>query len=351
MKKGYIYHRDAKVEAKAGSSDVFPCVISSDAPVPRDGFLEVLSHAPDSVDMSRAPLPLIESHDSRKLNIGVVSDLKLVAGKLRGMLRLGSSARAQELRQDIQDGIVGALSVGYRWIKWSDKNDTVTVSRWQPLEVSLVAVPADINAGIFRNLNLNMEQQMEQDDFEETTHSSRGQRKRDNRESSSHQLGAEAERSRIREPEGLGKMHKVPEHMIRQWVDDGVSTEGARAVALEIILARGQQSQSLYRDDGRGSFDDLYGGGQDYGFQRNDTQDFSIRKALLASTGKDWKAAGLERSMSDAIAKKVASSYPSLCQCPAHLTLPVQLLLGVILSVRICWLVRLSKSCATNLSV
>ena len=304
----HIYHREAQVEKQAGSSDVFPCVISSNAPVDRGDFLEVLSHAPDSVDMSRAPLPLIESHDSGKLNIGVIEDLKLVGGKLRGLLRLGKSARAQEIKSDIQEGIVGALSVGYRWIKWSDKNDTVTVTRWQPLEVSLVAVPADINAGIFRNLNLNMEQQMELDDIEETT-LSRSQRKREGREFMSHQAGAEAERSRIRELEGLAKMHKIPEHMVRQWVDSGVSTEGARAVALEIILARGQQSQSLYRDDARGSFDDMYGGGgQDYGFGKRDMQDFSICRAVAACISKDFKDAGLERSMSNTIAQKLGRS-------------------------------------------
>lgn len=298
----HIYHREAQVERQAGSLDAFPCVISSNAPVDRGDFLEVLSHAPDSVDMSRAPLPLIESHDSGKLNIGVIEDLKLVGGKLRGMLRLGKSARAQEIKSDIQDGIVGALSIGYRWIKWSDKNDTVTVTRWQPLEVSLVACPADINAGIFRNLNLNMEKQMELDDIEETT-LSRSQRKREGRESTSQQMGAEGERNRIREITFMCEHNKVSPNMIKDLIADGSTVETARRMVIEVISAR--QYMPTNRD-GMGSFDDLYGGGgQDYGFGRNDTQQFSICKALVACTGKDWRNAGLERSMSEAIAKKI----------------------------------------------
>ena len=297
----HIYHREAQVEKQAGSSDVFPCVISSNAPVDRGDFLEVLSHAPDSVDMSRAPLPLIESHDSGKLNIGVIEDLKLVGGKLRGLLRLGKSARAQEIKSDIQEGIVGALSVGYRWIKWSDKNDTVTVTRWQPLEVSLVAVPADINAGIFRNLNLNMEQQMELDDIEETT-LSRSQRKRDNRELSSHQAGAEAERDRIRGITWLCESQKVDSNMAKELINNGSNVETARRMVMEVISAR---KYIPVNQDGMGSFDDMYGGGgQDHGFGRKDMQDFSICRAMLASASGDWSKAGLERSMSKTIANR-----------------------------------------------
>jgi HK97 family phage major capsid protein/HK97 family phage prohead protease len=303
----HIYRREAQVERQAGSSDVFPCVISSNAPVSRGDFMEVLSHAPDSVDMSRAPLPLIESHDSGKLNIGVIEDLKLVGGKLRGMLRLGKSARAQEIKSDIQEGIVGALSVGYRWIKWSDKNDTVTVTRWQPLEVSLVAIPADINAGIFRNLNLNMEQQMELDDIMEETALSRGQRRAQRNESSSHQLGAEAERGRIRELEGLGKIHRISEDLVRRWVDSGVSTEGAREAALEIILARGAQP-SNHDFSGGSPYEYAGSGSQDYGFGRQEMQNFSICRAVAACISKDFKDAGLERSMSSAIAQKLGRS-------------------------------------------
>ncbi|SHM19948.1 phage prohead protease, HK97 family/phage major capsid protein, HK97 family,TIGR01554 [Nitrosospira sp. Nsp11] len=294
----HTYHRAAQVEKQDGSSDVFPCTISSNAPVSRGDFVEVLSHDPGAVDLSRAPLPLIESHDSGKLNIGLVEDLTLVGGKLRGMLRLGKSARAQEIKQDIQDGIVGALSVGYRWVKWVDKNDTVTVTRWQPLEVSLVAVPADINAGIFRNLNMEYQMQIEENDEQDL---SRGQRRAQRHGLENQQAAAEAERGRIRAIEEMCKTHKVDANVARELIDSGSNTEIARRTVLEIISARRYTPVT-----GPDSYGNNYeGSGQDYGFGRADMQDFSICRALVASAGKDWRKAGLERSMSDAISQRV----------------------------------------------
>ena len=141
---------------------------------------------------------------------------------------------------------------------------------------------------------------MEDDIMEETT-LSRGQRRAQRNESSSHQLGAEAERGRIRDLETLGKMHRVSEDLVRRWVDSGVSTEGAREAALEIILARGAQPSN--RDYSGGSPYD-HAGGQDYGFSNNDKQGFSICRAVLASASGDWSKAGLERSMSKTIAQR-----------------------------------------------
>ena len=129
-----------------------PAVISSEYPVPRGDFNEVLSHAPSAVDLSRAPLPLIESHDTQRLNIGLVEALRLDGPKLRGTLRLGRSERANEVLRDIQDGVVRNLSVGYIIHDYQQQGDTVLVTRWEPYETSLVSTPADPTAGINRNL-------------------------------------------------------------------------------------------------------------------------------------------------------------------------------------------------------
>ena len=64
-----------------------PAVISSTYPVPRNGYNEVLLHGRENVDLSRAPLPLIESHDGARLNVGIVENLRLAGDKLRFKLR------------------------------------------------------------------------------------------------------------------------------------------------------------------------------------------------------------------------------------------------------------------------
>lgn len=109
--------------ANADSMTV-PAVLSTEYPAQRKGFIEVLSHKPGAVDTSRFPLPVIESHDGSKVNIGIVEHPQLVEGKLRGLVRFGNSARAKELFSDIQAGIVKNLSIGYEWLEYQEQGDT-----------------------------------------------------------------------------------------------------------------------------------------------------------------------------------------------------------------------------------
>lgn len=129
-----------------------PVVISSEHPVDRGEYLEILSHADGDVDLSRAPLPMIEQHDSNALNIGIVEDLRLDGGKLRGVARFGRTARALEVFQAVVDGIVRSVSVGYRLLDTGQPAGPHTLRfKWAPHEVSAVSVPADPRAGFFRS--------------------------------------------------------------------------------------------------------------------------------------------------------------------------------------------------------
>ena len=124
--------------------------LSTTYPVRRYDGEEVLSHDPDAIDLSRAPLPLINSHDARSLPVGIVESLQVVGGKLRGLLRISKSQ--DRIWGDIQDGILRNLSIGY-FIK--EKKRTAKgylVTKWQPYECSLVAAGADPAAGIGRSI-------------------------------------------------------------------------------------------------------------------------------------------------------------------------------------------------------
>lgn len=130
--------------------------VSSEYPVHRSfafgDYDEILSHAANAVDLSRAPLPVIESHDSSRLNIGLIENLRIVGKRLKGVLRLGESARANEVWNDIKAGIVRSLSVGYQIQGYEIRGETLFVTRWQPYEISLVAVAADPTIGINRSM-------------------------------------------------------------------------------------------------------------------------------------------------------------------------------------------------------
>lgn len=140
---------------------VVSAVLSTEFPVERrDGgmvYQEILSHSPGAVDLSRAPLPLIESHDTRQVNIGLIENLRLDGRKLRGTVRLGDSARAAELWRDIAAGIVRNLSVGYQILDFEIDGERLLATKWMPVEASIVSVPADPQTGLNRNFPMNAE--------------------------------------------------------------------------------------------------------------------------------------------------------------------------------------------------
>lgn len=129
---------------------------SSDVELERwPGFVEKLSHEKDAVDMSRmdAGAPLLFNHDW-DTPIGVIESARIENGKGRATVRFGNSARAKEVFEDVRDGILKGVSVGYRISDFrEEKRDgktIVTATRWQPYEASIVSVPADITVGVGR---------------------------------------------------------------------------------------------------------------------------------------------------------------------------------------------------------
>lgn len=152
-----LHIRKAKFGSPDLSSRAVPLVLTTDAPVERSGYIEVLDIT--QADLSRGDLPLIESHDASTVNVGVVREIRIDGNKLRGTAYLGQSARADELLADIQSGIVSGVSIGYRQlddgepVKTRDGRNALKF-KFQPFEVSVVAVPADIDAGFYRSTHL-----------------------------------------------------------------------------------------------------------------------------------------------------------------------------------------------------
>jgi HK97 family phage major capsid protein len=135
-----------------------PLVLATTHPVQRQGYLEVLDISPEGVDLSRGDLPLIESHDATRVNIGMVRDIRIEAGVLRGVAVFGTSARAEELLADVMNHTVTGISIGYQLL---DEGTDMALPdsaparsfRFMPYEVSIVSVPADPNAGFHRAAN------------------------------------------------------------------------------------------------------------------------------------------------------------------------------------------------------
>ncbi|QYZ64535.1 MAG: hypothetical protein OI74_04515 [Gammaproteobacteria bacterium (ex Lamellibrachia satsuma)] len=206
-----------------------PAVLTTEYPVDRGSYMEVLDlSSSNSVDLSRAPLPLIESHDNSKLNVGVVENIRVENHALRGTVRLGNSARAKEVWSDIKAGVVRNLSIGYQWKDYVEDGDTIRVTRWLPYETSLVAAPADPNSGLYRSENFGVSKMNTEDKTEKLSRSERRSRAQT----------VEAERTRISQITNLAAVHGQ-EALARHFVDNGRSLEEFRLAVLDAIETKG----------------------------------------------------------------------------------------------------------------
>ena len=147
----------ATVNADARTVEI---CFATETPYERYWGVEILDCKPGSVRTQRlkSGCNLIMDHDCRDV-VGVVDSFSFGADLcVRAVVRFGKSARAQEIFGDVADGIRTNVSVGYMIHKaiLQSENEgvgTYRVTDWEPYEVTLTSVPADINAGVGRSLD------------------------------------------------------------------------------------------------------------------------------------------------------------------------------------------------------
>ena len=139
---------------------------ASDEPVDRWFGAEILDCTKAACDLKRLRNggALLLNHDSSD-QIGVIESCRIDEAdkKCRAVVRFSKSARAQEIFQDVLDGIRGLVSVGYRVRNMvlessdEDSGDTYRVTEWEPHEISLVSIPADTSVGVGRSQSSGVE--------------------------------------------------------------------------------------------------------------------------------------------------------------------------------------------------
>ena len=130
---------------------------SSEAPIERYFGTEILDHDKKSVDLKRLNDggALLVDHDTRQ-QVGVIEISEVGKDRVgRALVRFGKSQRAEEEFQDVLGGIRTKVSVGYRINRMvqeeSDpENPIFRATNWEPMEISLVSVPADVSVGVGR---------------------------------------------------------------------------------------------------------------------------------------------------------------------------------------------------------
>lgn len=131
---------------------------ASETPYERHWGIEILDVTATSMRQGRlrSGANLLMDHDWKDV-VGVVESVEIGADRVaRAVVRFGKSARAEEVWQDVRDGIRRNVSVGYMvhkavLVESSDGLETYRVTDWEPYEVSLVSVPADATVGVGRS--------------------------------------------------------------------------------------------------------------------------------------------------------------------------------------------------------
>jgi phage head maturation protease len=134
-------------------------VFATDTPVLRyswDGpFYEVLDMAGHMTDRSAGSLPVLNNHDRYSGITGIIGraeNVRLENGKWVATVRFSKRDDVAPIIEDIRDGIIQDLSVGYRVLKYEKVEEvdkeipTYYARKWESNEISFVTVPADHNS-------------------------------------------------------------------------------------------------------------------------------------------------------------------------------------------------------------
>ena len=272
---------------------------SSETPVERWFGEEILDHAPQSVRLGRLTngAPVLADHNARD-QIGVVESALIDSDRVgRAKVRFGQSARAIEIFNDIKDGIRTKISVGYRILKMqledpAAEKEVYRATDWEPYEVSVVSVAADDAVGIGRSDNddeneilIQYEERKMSEETNDVTPSHATQSTIDVK--SERTAAVAQERERTKSIMTLAREHKQ-EELAERFIEQGRSASDFK----DVVLAIAEQSRSVTDQTPASQLD----------LTPEDTQRFSLMKAIRAATSGDWKDAGFERECSIAIA-------------------------------------------------
>ncbi len=269
---------------------------------------EILDHQPASVRMGfmgSGNAPLLLHHDQRQL-VGVVTSAGLGGGRGHATVRFGRGGLAERARQDVEDGILRNVSVGYRVHKMTldreeGDREVFRVNDWEPLEASLVSIPVDPTVGVGRSVP------NESEELTEELNNPLGERVMTTEtiaapaapEVRLELIGDSArsardERSRIREIQSLAARHNLG-NIGEEAVDRGVSIEAFRGTVLGEL-------------DKRGSSKPLQAVPGDLELTSRERKAFSLSRAILGMADgmvNNKRFSGFEREASDEIAKRL----------------------------------------------
>jgi HK97 family phage major capsid protein len=293
-----------EIGERAAMDDGIPVVVSSDAIVEMKDGPEILVHSMDAIDLVRAPLPIIAAHQRNVVNVGIVDNLHVSGGQLRGTAKFGVRPEAAGYRDDVLNKTIRSISVGYARVKGTIRKDGVLVTtRWMPTHAALIAEPADINAGFFRSASFVPEVEATRSipaqpaitlgdtkvsDVEKATAGASADVSVELVRSEG-PSAVQLEQGRVRGIENLCRANNLDEGIKSRWVSGGTSLEDVSEDLMQILIARSAKSKPV----------------TDLGMSKAETRQFSLARAIRACADQNWSNAGLEAEASREIGKRL----------------------------------------------
>lgn len=292
----------AEIRQDEGDENVFEFPFSSELAVERWFGDEVLSHDSGCADLARLndAAPVLWNHN-RDEQIGVVEKAWIGADK-RGYcrVRFGTSALAQQILSDVRAGVIRNVSFGYRindLVESKKSGGSVfTATRWTPLEVSLVSIPADHTVGLGRNETEEPRDVIVRgipETREETTNMTTTATPAPAVDEAALRADAAmAERARATAIRALADKFPAQAEVLNSMIENGRSVEDARAAVLESLGARQRPVGSAPET---GVVD----------LSEREHREYSLVRAINAAISKNWKDAGLELEVSRTLANEL----------------------------------------------
>ena len=304
--RGHTFSRAATIERKTidVKNRTVEVAFSSEVEVKRWFGVEILDHAPESVQLARlqnaGAVLMAHSHGDQ---VGVVESVRIDADRVgRALVRFGKSVRAEEIFQDVIDGIRKHISVGYQINEYKrtkgegSSPDVIRATKWTPYEISFVSIPADTSVGVGRSIEDATEIKTEI-----KTEPKEGKRKmpgkiavvKDEKDKVDlNKVRADAikqDRERIAGIESaFAQTSNVPEALKREAIEKGMTETEFRAAAFDAMSVAPGSTPDMTVEQMR----------------KAEKKDFSLVRAIMAQVSGDWTEAGFEREVSQELARE-----------------------------------------------
>ena len=289
-------YRQAEVGEIEQEERTVNLAFSSEEPVERRFGMEVLDHNPESIRLGRlrGSGALLVNHNPDDL-VGKVESVEVADRVARAKVRFGKSDRANEIFQDVKDGIRSGVSVGYQIHKLTEEGEkdssVFRATDWEPMEISLVSIPSDATVGVGRSEDgeaIETQIQYLERDIKMTEEVKTPEAPKVDVSAIKSQA-RDQEVKRIQEVTAIGEQFAQGE-LARQMVQSGQSVDEMRKAVLENMPTPKQEVQSAP--------DNL-------DMEPKEKRAYSMFRAIGASASGDWSNAGLEREASKEIAKRI----------------------------------------------